>query len=144
MSLSAHATAAATSLKFPMVAVVCVDAVCFVMKIVVLVVVMSVAKQFHPVVADGRPITPVAAEVVPTLIVKAAVPFWLGIEAPVPKPDEIVGAVEDIRTFPLGVKVAAWILAALKFAKSEAFAKTAVISIPDALRPGKPALVPPN
>lgn len=42
--------------------------------------------------AVGKPITPVVAELVPTLIVKAAVPLFEAIEAPLPKPDEIVGA----------------------------------------------------
>jgi hypothetical protein len=59
-----------------MVALVAELAVCLVIKTVEDVVVMSVGWQLHPVLAVGSPITPLVADPpVPTLIVKAAVPF---------------------------------------------------------------------
>lgn len=98
MSLATHAAAAADVLKFPMVAEVVDEAVCLVIKTVALVVVMSVTKQFQPVVAAGSPITPLVAEPpVPTFIRKAAVPLWTVTEGLVPKPDDMVGTVADIK-----------------------------------------------
>ena len=53
-------------------------------------------KQFHPLVAVGRPITPeVAAPPVPTFTRKDAVEFATETDGDVPKPLEMVGAVAD-------------------------------------------------
>ena len=71
---------------------------------------MSKAKQFQPLAAVGKPITPVdAVPPLPTLIVNAAVPLFVVTEGLVPKPEEIVGAVPLIRTFVVweGEKLAA-------------------------------------
>jgi len=96
MSLATQAVATATSEYWVSVTDVVVDAVCFVRNTAVEVVVTSSAKQFQPVVAAGKPITPdVAVPPVPTLMRNAAVPLLAVTEGEVPKPEEIVGAVED-------------------------------------------------
>src|SRR6266540_791709 len=100
MSLATQAVATAEVLKFPIVAVVALEAVCFVINTDELFVVMSVAKQFHPVVAVGNPMTPLVAEPpVPTLMRKDAVPLFDETEGLEPKPDEIVGAALEIKRF---------------------------------------------
>jgi hypothetical protein len=97
MSLATQAAAAPEVLKFPKVALVVDDAVCFVTKTVAEVVVISVAKQFHPLVAVGSVMTPlVATPPVPTLTVKAPAPFGFTTAAPVPKPVR-VGVVVDTK-----------------------------------------------
>jgi hypothetical protein len=58
------------------------------------VAVISVAKQFQPLLAAGNPITPlVATAPVPTLIMNDAVPLLTVTDGDVPKPELIVGAV---------------------------------------------------
>ena len=60
---------------------------------------MSKAKQFQPLAAAGKPITPVdALPTPPTLIVNAAAPLFVVMDGLVPNPDEIVGAVPVMRT----------------------------------------------
>ena len=93
MSLATQAVATATSEYWVSVTDVVVDAVCFVRNTAVEVVVTSSAKQFQPVVAAGKPITPdVAVPPVPTLMRNAAVPLLAVTEGEVPKPDDMVGA----------------------------------------------------
>ena len=59
--------------------------------------VRSVATHAHPLAAIGRPIIPALVAVLPTFSVNAAGPLLLTIEAPVPNPEEIVGAVPPIK-----------------------------------------------
>jgi len=94
ISLAAHAAAVAALLKFPIVAVADVVAVCLVIKTVVDIVVMSVHLTSHPFEAPGKAITPlVAVPPVPTLIVKTTDPLLCAIDGEVPNPEEIVGGV---------------------------------------------------
>jgi hypothetical protein len=92
MSLATHAAAAPDELKFPMVAVVVLLAVCRHTSTVALCVVISAQVQAQPLSAVGSPMTPLVAEPpVPTLIVKAAgftPAAMLGVD---PKPLLIVG-----------------------------------------------------
>ena len=100
ISFAAHAVAAFTSLYCVSVADVVVEAVCAVCATEVDCVVKSSAWHAHPFGAAGKPITPLLADPpVPTLIVNAAVPLLCGMEAPLPNPEAIVGAVPETRTF---------------------------------------------
>ena len=82
------------------VAVVLEVAVCLVRNSVVDVALVTSSQcTAQPVVAVGNPITPGLVTVpVPTLMVKAAVPLFAVIDAPVPKPEEIVGAASAMYT----------------------------------------------
>jgi len=53
------------------------------------------------VVAVGSPTTPVPVLLVPTFNLNAAVPLFAVIAAPVPKPEETVGAVNDVDKTPV-------------------------------------------
>lgn len=91
-------------MKFWNTALVVVLAVCFCTNTVVEIVVKSLTEQFHPVVAAGKvTVHPGAVGVVPTLMLKDAVPLFTEMLAAAPPhpPAAIVGAVLEIRRFPL-------------------------------------------
>ena len=87
-------------LKFAILALVVVEAICFVTKTDAVCVVKSVGWQFQPFVAVGSPITPFeAVPPVPMFMVKDAGPLLVVMEGDVPNPDEMVGATEESKRF---------------------------------------------
>ena len=86
---------AAASVKLPRLTEVVELAVCFVMKTVLLVLVWSVAVQYHPFAAVGIVSAPTLPVGLPMVMANTAVPL-VTIVGPVPNPDAIVGAVADM------------------------------------------------
>jgi hypothetical protein len=100
MSLATHAPGTPAGVNVASVAVVVVDVIILHRNVFATVFVISLQKQFHPVAAVGNPITPVfAVPPVPTFTRNAAGPLFAVMLGEVPKPEEIVGAVEDMSMF---------------------------------------------